>query len=351
MKKALLAVACLAIVAAPSPFDPHSARLMDGEPITIEATTIPIPTDYKALGGLRPVAALELRSEDVRFGGWSALEVKPDGEVVLLSDRAFVLRGRLDLKSNGGIAGIKDAQIGALRDHDGLTPVRIRADAEGLARLKNGLHVVSFEGETRLQFYDFDMQGEEAKPKDAPLLAQVDKLEGNRQLESVTALSDGSILTGSERGFGGGDEAVLWRVPPDATPGRAPIGPLTTIKLPDGFSLTELASAPDGSFFALFRTTLPLFGWRSQIWSYRITEGKGAPRAIGEEVASLAAPFPSDSYEGMALTTGPNGWRLYVISDDNYRTEQRTILLAFDLDAPSPQNEKAPETGASSKSK
>ena len=45
----------------------------------------------------------------------------------------------------------------------------------------------------------------------------------------------------------------------------------------------------------------------------------------------------------VAIVAAPEGLRLYVISDDNYRNEQRTILLAFDL------NEKAPETGASSK--
>ena len=41
MKKALLVIGFLAIIAAPSPFDPHSARLLDGEPIVIDATALP----------------------------------------------------------------------------------------------------------------------------------------------------------------------------------------------------------------------------------------------------------------------------------------------------------------------
>jgi hypothetical protein len=332
MRMVLLAVACLAIVAAPSPFDPHSAKLKDGDPIRIESSAIPIPQDYKGLGALRPVAALQLTSKDVRFGGWSALEVKANGEFRLLSDRAFVLHGRLDQDSDGAIDGIEDARIGVLRDNDGEAALRKRGDSEGLARLKNGQHVVSFELEPRLQFYDFDLLGAAALPADAPKLAQVEKLSTNAELEAVTVLRDGSILTGSERGFGGGDEAVLWRVASDAKPGDAPIDPLTTIKLPDNFSLTELAAAPDGSIFALFRSYLPILGARAQIWRYRLTEENGRTRANGERIATLQTPFPDDNYEGMALVTAPDGGqRLYVISDDNYRVEQKTMLLVFDV--------------------
>jgi len=138
---------------------------------------------------------------------------------------------------------------------------------------------------------------------------------------------------------------VLWRVPPGAKPGGAPIEPLTTIPLPSNFSLTELAAAPDGTIFALFRSYLPILGARAQIWRYRLVEVNGQVQAKGERLAALEAPFPVDNYEGLAVVAAPKGLRLYVISDDNYRAEQRTILLAFDL------NEKAPETGASSKSK
>ena len=332
MKKALLAVACLAIVAAPSPFDPHSARLVDGDPIVIESTAIPIPTDYKSLGALRPVAAWRLTSKDVRFGGWSALEVKANGDLRLLSDRAFVLHGRFEQYPDDAVEGIEDARIGVLRDRDGEVALRKRGDSEGLARLKNGRHVVSFELEPRLQFYDFDLLGESALPTDAPRLAQVEKLSTNAELEAVTVLPDGSILTGSERGFGGDDDAVLWRVPPDAKPDDAPIEPLTTIKLPENFSLTELVAAPDGSIYALFRSYLPILGARAQIWRYSLIEENGKTRAKGEKLATLQTPFPVDNYEGMALVAAPDGGqRLYVISDDNYRVEQKTILLIFDL--------------------
>lgn len=335
MRKALLAVACLAIVAAPSPFDPHSARLIDGDPITIEAVPVPIPASYKSLGALRPVSAVRLSSKDVRFGGWSALEVKPNGDLLLLSDRAFVLTGQLDQDSSGSVQGVKDARIGVLRDYDGAPALRKRGDSEGLARQKNGQHVVSFELEPRLQFYDFDLSGEAARPKDAPALAQVEKLSPNAELEAVTVLPDGAILTGSERGFGGGDNAVLWRVPIDAKPGDAPLEPLTTIKLPANFSLTELAAAPDGSVFALFRSYLPILGARAQIWRYRLIEDNGQARAEGEKLAAIESPFPVDNYEGLAVTIAPDGSeRLYVISDDNYRVEQKTILLIFDVKRP-----------------
>ena len=335
MKKALLAVAFLAIVAAPSPFDPHSAKLIDGEPIAIDATAIPVPEDYKGLGPLQPVSALRLTSKDVRFGGWSALEVNSNGEFRLLSDRAFVLSGRFERNVRGAIEGIEDARIGVLRDKDGGPALRKRGDSEGLDRLRNGQHVVSFELEPRLQFYDFDLLGEAALPTDAPALAQVEKLASNAELEALTVLPDGAILTGSERGFGGDDDAVLWRVPADAKPGNAPIEPLTTLKLPENFSLTELAAAPDGSVFSLFRSYLPILGARAQIWRYTLIEEDGKTRAEGEKLAALQTPFPVDNYEGMTLVPSPDGsLRLFVISDDNYRVEQKTILLIFDVKFP-----------------
>ena len=45
----------------------------------------------------------------------------------------------------------------------------------------------------------------------------------------------------------------------------------------------------------------------------------------------LAAPRTVDNYEGLAAVPGTDGAvRLYLISDDNDRADQRTLLLAFD---------------------
>jgi hypothetical protein len=45
----------------------------------------------------------------------------------------------------------------------------------------------------------------------------------------------------------------------------------------------------------------------------------------------LASPMTVDNYEGLAAVPATDGGvRFYLISDDNGRADQRTLLLAFD---------------------
>ena len=56
----------------------------------------------------------------------------------------------------------------------------------------------------------------------------------------------------------------------------------------------------------------------------------------GEELARLESPLVNDNFEGIATRPGPAGETLvYLISDDNFSSLQRTYLLQFALDGPS----------------
>ena len=49
----------------------------------------------------------------------------------------------------------------------------------------------------------------------------------------------------------------------------------------------------------------------------------------------LAPPMTVDNFEGVAAVPRPDGsYRFYLISDDNGRDTQRTLLLAFDWRPP-----------------
>lgn len=303
-------------------------------------------------GALKLRTVLILTSSDEDFGGWSGLSVDPNGALLALSDRASLLRGKLDMDAHGAPIGVTDSFIGVLRDEGGDSAPRLSSDAEGLARLPGGRYVVSFENPARIGLYDFAAEGSRAPLRLGPPLAKITKLGLHHQLESVAALADGSILVGSERGFNRDDHAVLWRVLSTETSITGAIEPWTKLKLPKNLSLTDLAAAPDGSVFVLFRQFMPYVSARAQIWRYAFIEKDGQAHAEGQMLASFEAPFPIDNYEGLAVTPKPEGGlRLYVISDDNFRKRQRTILAVFDLDETPRSNEKAPETGASSNSK
>ena len=50
-------------------------------------------------------------------------------------------------------------------------------------------------------------------------------------------------------------------------------------------------------------------------------------------VARLEAPLTVDNYEGIAARPAPgSGTLLYIVSDDNFRSQQRTLLLQFLMD-------------------
>ena len=81
----------------------------------------------------------------------------------------------------------------------------------------------------------------------------------------------------------------------------------------------------DGRIAYLLRAWDPVRGNRVTL---TLQDSKGA------EVArmDLAKPLTIDNFEGLAAVPGPNGAiRFYLISDDNFSSSQRTLLVAFDF--------------------
>jgi hypothetical protein len=77
---------------------------------------------------------------------------------------------------------------------------------------------------------------------------------------------------------------------------------------------------------ALERFYAPIIGARARITLL------AAPGAEAEVLAELLAPMPVDNFEGVAaVRMGAGVTRIYIVSDDNFSTRQRTLLYAFDL--------------------
>jgi hypothetical protein len=98
----------------------------------------------------------------------------------------------------------------------------------------------------------------------------------------------------------------------------------------EGFRPVELAQLPDGRVLILLRKVNwripPTFSGKLMLADpATIREGKPW---LAEFVADLAEPLPTDNYEGMAVEPdGRGGAVLWLISDDNEMTLQRTLLL------------------------
>jgi hypothetical protein len=62
--------------------------------------------------------------------------------------------------------------------------------------------------------------------------------------------------------------------------------------------------------------------------------GLNAPPLQCARLATLQAPFPVDNFEALDVAAHDGGYRLTLLSDDNYNRRQRTIFAVFDWAAP-----------------
>jgi len=289
------------------------------------------PLELQTGATLRFAGGLELSApRNARFGGFSGLEAWPDGRFVTISDAGSWMEGRLRLDAQGRLAGVEAVRLASLRGPDG-KPLRkkLRGDAEGLAALPDGRLAVSFEQRHRIWIYGSITDA--ARP--GPLLPQSARLARNEGLEALAAWR-GGILACAERRPGGGG-AWFWRSN-GAGVGAVVQGPMDA-SLSPAFSLVGLDALPErfgGDLVALERFFAPLVGGRARLRRVSAA-GLLAGRFEGPIVAELAGP-DIDNFEGVAAVETPEGARLYLISDDNFRHSQRTLLVALDWPLPSP---------------
>jgi hypothetical protein len=307
----------------------------------------------KTVGELTFVAGYHLTSPDPRFGGLSGLDVLDDGNLLAVSDVGDLVW--IDLGKDGltPVAG----RIASLRDAAG-TELRGKADgdAEGLA-VNGGMALVSFERNHRVLAYDIGKCG--AAARGAPIMfegfgrplptafaaAQI-AVDENRGAEALAVTPDWMLLTGLETLVEGS-------------------GPLSAraIEAPPVFDLRVESGAPefvgldvitDGDrlrAFSLHRSTNPLdsnaitisetdfVSARDQTNLPRNQISEIAERAhdrirktATRRLAELNIWLTIDNFEGIAARRMPDGHvRLYVISDDNFKSSQRTLLFVFDL--------------------
>jgi hypothetical protein len=291
----------------------------------VEVDAVPVVFDEARVGQLQFRGGLALSSEDPVFGGFSGLEVLEDGRLVAISDNGDWFEARLVLDEAGALIGVANMRTALMRDEHGLPFENKRAgDSEGLAQLPDGRFAVSFEQTQSLRIYDLNRDGPFGPARAGPLLADSADLPSNVGLEALAATADGALLVGAE---GGEARATpLWLAQLGA---GEPVAPVGQYRAGRGFSLTSLDRLPGGGFVALERFYAPVIGARIRIM--RFAEGV-LHDVQPEQLALIAPPMPIDNFEAIsAVRTADGAVRLYILSDDNFRDRQRTLLLAFDL--------------------
>jgi hypothetical protein len=322
---ALIAACALGLAAC----EPSSADTTD-QWRAVDVTVTPVDFGAETVGRLRYRGGIALSSDSALFGGLSGLEVLDDGRLLAISDNGIWFDGRLDLDESGALIGVSGVRLAMMRDEGGVEfPSKATGDSEGLTQLPDGRFAVSFEQTPLIRIYDLNRDGPFGAAQVGPRLDEVARLPRNVGLEAIAATSEGGLLIGAE----GGDEETtpMWVAPLGAS---EPVAPRIGYPLRGGFSLTGLDRLPDGDFIALERFYAPVIGPRALItrFSEASLNARGEALPEVEELALLRPPLPIDNFESVSAVRMPDGaTRIYILSDDNFRSRQRTLLLAFDV--------------------
>lgn len=317
-------------------FTPLAAADQPGRerPVIVNAVPVPLYPDEperRDLGELVYRGGLELRSTDPAFGGFSALAFNADGtRLIALSDRAQWLTADLVLDEASVPTGLENVRMAPLLGPDGQPWAAGSADSEGLAYLGDGVWLVSFEGNHRVEAYAIGPEGEHIATSRPQALARppvAADLPRNASLEAL-AIQSGHAWAGVEHSSLDGVHALYRYDLGDLQ--RAP--DIFRLRLMPGFGLVSLAEMGDGRLLAVERFYARGIGNRIRVSVVTENLITGVPGSPPARLLALFTPTVTvDNLEGAAFTMLDGRPTLFLISDDNFSQTQRTLLLSFEL--------------------
>lgn len=302
-------------------------------PVPIEALDVRLDEERPGLQQVGEAlfrAGFALRSADPDFGGFSGLLI--DGQrLVAVSDQGHWWRATLRLDDAGRLIGLDDGEMAPLADLDG-SPVtgRERRDAEELVALGGEL-VVAFEGQHRTHVY---RQAGDRSPRLGPAPEGVAAAPENGGMEAMARLGDGRLLVVSEDLLDEAGHLSAWI-------GDGETWQALSVATEPGFKATAASSLPGGDVLLLQRFYSPEIGVRVRLLRLsaealtRAAEAGDEDTAVlveGHEVARFQPPLSVDNFEALDVGVGDDGTiYAYLLADDNYRQEQRTLLFQLEL--------------------
>lgn len=276
---------------------------------------VELPYSEAEDGELQVTGAWEVTSQDLIFGGYSALLVDRNGMMVTFSDR-----GRF-LSFAGPDGPSLPAAIGPQLPDPGME--QRLWDIEAVTQDPvSGTFWLGFEGEHAIQRYT--ARG----APDGHVLLPGMGWRSNGGMESLARLDDGRFIALPE------SEARLHVFAED--PVRQGETTSVAIEWPAaGYFPTDAVQLPDGRLLVLMRRVVwglpPTFD--TILVAGALPEGEGPWQP--ELALALHDLVPRDNYEGMDLVERADGGAdIWLISDDNFSAFQRTLLVRLELAPP-----------------
>jgi hypothetical protein len=338
----LLALACALF------FDPAQLGSDDslaarvGDELPVSAAPLPLNRNDPGadrIGALRFMGAVHIRSTHPDFGGISGLRAGKQGYFLAVTDTGNWLSFRT-LEREGQLIGIVEVRMRPMLDSAGEPPKSKRdADAEALEwDPETGDASVVFEQEHRIVHWKgLDPQ----KPETLEARA--------RRTERVPEMVDWPAN-------GGGEAMVKWTAP-DGVSARVIVAEDPVLE--DGHRLALFTHNQRTRYFGIEAvdddhkpTDAVMIDGTRMLLLHRRFNLKGAGAAVSlvdlsplfaedpasrlpaQLLAKWEMPFTLDNMEGIAVMREGERMFVYIVSDDNLVSLQKTVLMKFALDLP-----------------
>nr|WP_208408458.1 esterase-like activity of phytase family protein [Variibacter gotjawalensis] len=286
----------------------------------------------KRFGALEFRGGLVLTSDAKDFGGISSIRVERDGKRFLaVTDKGRWLRGRIDYQGDKP-SGIADVEIAPILGADGKPMPRRYYDSESLAE-SGGTVWVGYERVHQIFRFDYGKQGLLARGQPVRMPPETKKMPSNKGIEGLVAVPPGLPLAGtlialSEKAL---DENgnILGYLIGGKSPGSF------AIKRIGEFDITDAALTPAGDLLILERAFSFLRGAGMRIRRVSLSAVQPGALLDGPVLIEADWSFNIDNMECLSVHAGDKGETvLTIVSDDNFSSWQRTLLLQFTLIEP-----------------
>lgn len=275
-------------------------------------------TDPCAFDRLTLAGAWELTSAHPDFGGFSGLTLL-DGKMALLSvsDRGYLLKAALTWNGTS-VAAIAPSYFDKLITKEG---GKWGKDAEAIEKAPDGGYYIAYERHHRLEKLDQQLKLAEVMGFPAVLQEQINE---NQGVEALVAFENGSILILTEESANDDGTLKAWlKRGEDYLPLRYP-------RFGD-YSPVDAAQSDDGRIFVLERAFNLFTGLRRRVVELSRDDWDANQLLEVEEIAQIGLGYDIDNAEGLAFLRIGGAPYLMTLSDNNFRSFQKTILALFRL--------------------
>jgi hypothetical protein len=319
-----------------------AGKALAGRPQALaQATPVPITAipidrlsvsdpDRARFGALVFRSGLDLRSPVSGFGGFSGLWRSPDGrDVAALADNAHWLTARIET-SDGRLSGLSGAVLTPLLLSNAKPMRKSRFyDTESFAIAGNTIYVGVERNHAVIRL---ELDGARVPVRGRPISVpkEIQDLPGNQGLEAMGIAPPRSPLAGALIAVA---ERAQWS---DGAPTRGFIltgprqGAFDVVRSED-YDIADLAFLPSGEVLLLERRFSIFAGFGMRLRRVPAEAIRPGASVDGAVIFESDASQRIDNMEGLSVHREGDETILTMVSDNNFNSFQRTIMLEFAL--------------------